>query len=95
MFFISDIVSVETKRKIREKKGNPPIKYIEDECKQGKNTGELIMKPIRQNILDDVLNLIDRGKTKEEIHIFGCEKYHFRDSTPWEDRYFNYIKENH
>jgi len=85
--------SVESKRVSRKKKGEVIVKK-ETEIIQGDHTGEFRDKPVRENVLNDVLKLKNQGKTKDEIHAFGCGKYSFRDDNPWEDRYFEYIEEN-
>lgn len=82
------------KRKRRKEKGDPPERYIKDKSTHGKRKGEDIKKPVRPNVLMDVLELRNRGKTKKEIHDFGCNKYFFRDNNPWGDRYFKHIEEN-
>jgi hypothetical protein len=87
-------MSVQSKREIRKRKGNPAIIYVEDICTQGRCKGQLIIKPIRPFVLEDVLNLKKQNISRQEIHEFGCKKYHFRDNNPWENRYFRYIEEN-
>jgi len=88
------IESVVRKRETRKIKGNPPTIYVYDKCIRGKHRGQLIKKPLRPNILTDVLELRKQNKTRDEIHSFGCEKYFFIDDNPWEDRYLKYIEEN-
>ena len=85
--------SVESKRKSREKKGRI-IEPRGAEIIQGPNEGGFRDKPIRENVLNDVIGLKHQGRTKEEIHAFGCEKYSFRDNNHWEERYLEYIEEN-
>jgi len=87
------IESAESKRKSREKKGKI-VDTGESEIIQGDNIGYFREKPIRENVLNDVIKLKNKGKTKEEIHEFGCGKYSFRDDNPWEERYLEYIEEN-
>jgi len=82
------------KSKSRAKKGNPPTRYVKDSCNRGKNKGRLIRKPVRPNVLLEVIKLRNQGRTKSEIHYIGCREYHFRDNNPWENRYFKYIEEN-
>lgn len=86
------IDSAENKRISRARKGGP-LDYVPDKIIQGENTGNFRDKVVRENVLKDVLELRIQGKTKEQIHAFGCEKYHFVDRNPWEDRYFKYIEE--
>ncbi len=85
-------MSIKSKRKSREKKG-PATTYVDDKIIQGDDRGDYRKKPVRENVLKDVLELREQGKTKAEIHDFGCGKYFFRDDNPWEDRYFTYIEE--
>ena len=87
-------MSIQNKRKMRRIKGNPAIIYVDEICIQGRCRGKLIKKPIRFFVLEDVLKLKKQNISRQEIHTFGCEKYHFRDSNPWENRYFKYIEEN-
>jgi hypothetical protein len=87
-------MSVQSKREMRRLKGNPAIIYVDDICIQGRCKGKLIKKPLRPFILEDVLKFKKQNISRQEIHKFGCTKYHFRDNNPWEDRYFKYIEEN-
>ncbi len=75
--------SVENKKISRARKGEP-LGYVPDEIIQGVREGEDREKVVRENVLNDVLELRKQGRSIEEIHAFGCEKYHFRDDNPWE-----------
>jgi len=87
------IESVERKKIVRAIKGKV-IAYVYDEIIQGDNRGNERKKPIHENVLNDVLQLRQQRKTPDEIHVFGHEKYSFREDNPWENRYFKYIEEN-
>jgi hypothetical protein len=87
------IESVESKKENRAKKGRI-LGNVDDKAIQGINEEENIEKPIRENVLNDVLQLREQRKIRDEIHAFGCGKYSFRDNNPWEDRYLKYIEEN-
>ena len=81
-----------TKRKSRKIKGKR-VAWVYAEKVHEPNKGKKIKKTIRENVLKDVKEMLNKGKTKNEIHRQLCIKYGFRDYNPVEERYMEYLQQ--
>lgn len=82
-----------TIRKSRKIKGKI-VGWVYAEKVREPYKGKKIKKTIRENVLKDVKEKLNKGKTRKEIHRQLCIKYGFRDYNPVEERYIEYLRKD-